>query len=368
MKIAFISTRGVPNNYGGLEEFAEHVSVSLVKRGHEVIVYCPHFHPYLKEVFHGVRIKKKYSPEKNLGTAANFIYDFLSFTDAIKNESCDVVLVCGYTTAAVSFLLYPFGRSKIITNIDGLEWQRVKYSPMIQRLTRWFEKIAVQKSHAVISDNAGIEEYVWRVYNKSSFFIPYAAHPLQLPDEKVLQQFGLEKFKYHLLIGRLEPENNIEMLLDGVEQSSSEIKTYVFAGLNTKFAKYISDKHHNSRKIVFKGWVSGQETLNQLRHFSRIYFHGHSVGGTNPSLLEAMAGGAFISAHNNVFNKNVLGNDALYFSSASEVKNIIDGFDTLSAQGELFRKNNLQKIISFYNWTNITDLYEKMFFSVTGKK
>ena len=113
MKIAFVSTRGIPNNYGGLEEFAEHVSVGLAKKGHDVIVYNPHSHPYDKKDFFGVRVKKKFSPEKKIGTAANFIYDYLSLRDAIR-EKCDAILICGYTTASVSFYVCPFKKSKIM--------------------------------------------------------------------------------------------------------------------------------------------------------------------------------------------------------------------------------------------------------------
>ncbi|MEO5572629.1 MAG: DUF1972 domain-containing protein [Bacteroidia bacterium] len=366
MKIAFVSTRGIPNNYGGLEEFAEHVSVGLVKKGHDVIVYNPNSHPYKKDTFFGVRIKKKFSPEKKIGTAANFIYDYLSLRDAI-NEKCDAVLICGYTTASVSFYISPFKKSKIITNIDGLEWKRSKWSPFIQRLTRWFEKIAVKKSHALVADNIGIEKYLDENFHKPSYFIPYAANIISA-NESVLEKYNLKKSAYHVMIGRLEPENNIEMILDGVVQSLSEIPCIVFANFKTKYGQHLVNKYRTCSKIIFSGWASGQETLCQLRHFARIYFHGHSVGGTNPSLLEAMAAGTYIAAHDNVFNKNVLGADALYFGSADDVKNLIDGFENHAPQRPVFEANNLEKIKTFYNWDNITDMYEKMFFEVVNKK
>ena len=366
MKIAFVSTRGIPNNYGGLEEFAEHVSVGLVKKGHDVIVYNPNSHPYDKEAFFGVRIKKKFSPEKKIGTAANFIYDYLSLKDAIR-EKCDVVLICGYTTASVSFYICSFKKSKIITNIDGLEWKRSKWSPFIQWLTQWFERIAVQKSHALVADNLGIEKYLDDNFKKPSYFIPYAANILEL-NESVLEKYNLKKFSYHVMIGRLEPENNIEMILDGMVLSTSEIPCIVFANNNTKYGQFLVNKYKGCKKIIFSGWASGQDNLYQLRHFARIYFHGHSVGGTNPSLLEAMAAGTYIAAHDNVFNKHVLGGEALYFGSADDVKNIIDDFDKHSPQRKQFEENNVQKIKTFYNWDNITNMYEKMFLEVLNKK
>lgn len=368
MKIAFVSTRGIPNNYGGLEEFTENVSVGLVKRGHDVIVYNPHTHPYSKDEFNGVRIKKKYSPEDKIGTAANFIYDYLSLYDAVRYEKCDAVLVCGYTTASVSFYICPFERSKIITNIDGIEWKRAKWNFFIQRLTRWFEKIAIKKSHGLVADNPGIEKYLEENFNKKSFFIPYAANLLESPDETILKEFSLQKNKYSIIIARLEPENNIEMILDGVRDAYSEDDIHIFASPNTRYGKHLVEKYRSCKKIVFRNWVSGQNTLNQLRHFSKIYFHGHSVGGTNPSLLEAMAGRAFIAAHDNVFNRNVLGSDSLYFKNAEDVKDIIENYDVLQQDRSLFEKNNIEKINTLYNWENITGMYEKMFFEMVGKK
>lgn len=366
MKIAFVGTRGIPNNYGGLEECAEHVSVGLAERGHEVIVYNPHFHPYREATFKGVIIIRILSPEGRIGTAANFIYDYLSIKDAVK-QKCDAIVLCGYGTSAISFYFLHLGKCKIFTNLDGIEWKRSKWRPWVQKLMKWFEEIAIKKSHVLIADNIGIQNYLRENYTKESYFIPYAADVINIPDENVIHNFGLEKYNYHCMIGRLEPENNIEMIFDGINASSSPQKVHVFANHETRFGNFLKNKYCNAEKIVFCGWTSGQDTLNQLRHFAKIYFHGHSVGGTNPSLLEAMAAGTFISAHDNVFNRNVLGDDALYFSSSSDVKNIIDNFEVHSPKRQIFGINNIQKIKTFYNWHNITNSYEKMFLEEVGK-
>lgn len=360
MKVAFISTRGIPNYYGGLEEFAENVSTRMVAKGIEVIVYNPHFHPYQNKEFKGVKIKHIFSPEKKLGAGANFIYDFLSLRDAIR-ESCDIILICGYTTAAVSLLLLNPGKSVIITNIDGLEWKRSKHSKLVQKLTRWFEKIAVKKSAHVVSDNMGIKEYVAREYGLDSTFIAYAADPYPAVDSSLLKRLGLEPFRYFLLIGRLEPENNIEMILDGIVAARDETPVHIFAGTETSFASYLQRKYKNESKIHFRGWLSGQQQLAVLRKNARLYFHGHSVGGTNPSLLEAMASGAFIAAHNNVFNRYVLNNHALYFENQSQVTDLIENLDSYSHLRKEFEEQNLSKIINIYNWDKITDEYIGLF-------
>lgn len=367
MKIGIIGTRGIPNNYGGLEQFAERVSVLLVKRGYEVLVYSPSFHPYQEKNYHGVKVIHKWSPEQKIGTAGNFIYDYLCLKDAI-DQKCDIVLACGYTTQSITYFVAPIHKTKLITNIDGMEWWRSKYSPTIRKLTKWFEKVAIEKSLTLVSDNKGIEEYVKEVFGLDSYFIPYGADKNESEDESVLKQFNLEKYKYNIMICRLEPENNIEVILDGVAQSKSETKMYVAAGTNHKYAQYLIEKYKAVPKIVFMGWVAGQELLNNLRNFSALYFHGHSVGGTNPSLLEAMAGGALIAAHGNKFNRHVLGADAFYFMNADEAATILDTYDSLNNKRAEFVKNNISKIDTFYNWENIADMYAKMFEEVAAGK
>ncbi|HNQ12118.1 MAG TPA: DUF1972 domain-containing protein [Bacteroidia bacterium] len=367
MKIAIVGTRGIPNNYGGLEEFAENVSVGLVKKGHQVIVYNPHFHPHKESTFHGVEVVKKWSPEKQIGTAANFIYDYLSLRDALKRK-VDAILICGYTTSAISLFFIPLNRVPIFMNIDGMEWWRAKWSPMIQKLTHWFEKVAVKRSHVIISDNLGIKDYVQKEYNKDSYFLAYAANEILVPEESSLQEFGLQKYRYNLLIGRLEPENNIETILDGVRDSSDTDPTVIFANYKTKYGQKLKEKYAAHPKIEFRGWASGQKTLNNLRHFAKVYFHGHSVGGTNPSLLEAMAGRAFIAAHNNPFNSSVLEKDALYFRSPKEVQELLDQFSVHETNRKVFTENNINKIRNQYNWPYLVDEYEKMFLAELQKR
>jgi glycosyltransferase involved in cell wall biosynthesis len=367
MKVAFVSTRGIPNYYGGLEEFVENLSVRLVAHGLEVIVYNPCFHPYKESDYRGVRIKHIYSSEKKIGAAANFIYDYLSLRDAIR-ERCDVILICGYTTSAIWFLFQRYQPSVLITNIDGLEWKRAKHSQLVQWITRWFESIAVKKSSHVISDNPGIQEYVKVRYGMESTCIAYAATPYPVNDTSILETTGLKSGHYFLLIGRLEPENNIEMILDGIISANDLTPVHLFAGTENRYARYLMKKYRSYERIRFRGWLSGQDKLAVIRHYARLYFHGHSVGGTNPSLLEAMAAGAFIAAHDNVFNRHVLGPNALYFDSAERVKAIIENLNHYESDRPRFIAENLKVIVEKYNWDVITEKYLNLFLQLTSRK
>lgn len=363
MKIAFVSTRGIPNNYGGFEEFAERLGERLVKRGHEVVVYNPSFHPFRGDKFNGVRIVRTFSPEPSIGTAANFIFDYLSLRHAVKKEECNAVIVCGYTTAAVSFLVCGFGESKVLTNMDGLEWKRSKWSPAIQGLAKRFEKIAAERSTALIADNIGIAEHLESEYGKKSFFIPYGAEPFRQPDQARLADLDLDAFGYNLLVGRMEPENNFEMILEGA--ADADLPTVVVSNTDTRYGRELTEKY-SAANVRFIGWVGDRELLSNLRHFAAVHFHGHSVGGTNPSLLEAMACGAFIAAHDNIFNRSVLGTDALYFKDAGEVAALVKNAGAMAEKRENFIAHNLVKINETYNWNRIADQYEKMLFEVTG--
>lgn len=354
MKIAIVSTRGIPNNYGGFEQFAEYISVELVKRGHAVTVYNPHFHPYLNEKFNGVDVIKIFSPEKQIKTAANFIYDYLSLKHAIKSKH-DIILCCGYTTSSVFFPLLNFKKTKLVTNVDGIEWKRSKYSSFIQYLTKWFEKLAINYSDVLIADNVGIANYIKESYNKPSTFIPYGANANPKFNSEVLKKYFVDEYEYDVLIARMEPENNIEMILSAYAETPSQ-KILVIGSTKNNFGKKIRNQFSSFSNILFLQWINDNLTLDTLRHFSRLYIHGHSVGGTNPSLLEAMAAESLIVAHNNEFNKAVLSEDALYFDSTEKLKTIISKTDFT------FRNNyvaaNKIKIEFEYNWRIVTDSYE----------
>jgi glycosyltransferase involved in cell wall biosynthesis len=162
-----------------------------------------------------------------------------------------------------------------------------------------------------------------------------------------------------MLVARMEPENNIEMILEGHVHSSSTKRLILVGNYNNHFGSYLKNKYTDKR-IQFWGPIFDLQLLNNLRHFSSLYFHGHTVGGTNPSLLEAMASQALIAAHNNVFNKSVLGNDALYFESASQISDLLEKCLDKD-QYSSFIQNNNEKIINLYSWDYITDQIEKCF-------
>ncbi len=354
MKIAILGTRGIPNNHGGFEQFAEFLSEFLAKKGHDVYVYNSHTHPYQKKVWNGVNIIHRYDPEDRIGTVGQFIYDFNCIIN-IRKSNYDIVLQLGYTSSSVWGKLLN-NKSIIVTNMDGLEWKRSKYSKPVQKFLKYAERLAIKTSDFLVADSKGIQSYLKDKYHKPSEYIAYGANVFIKPSKNILKEYNVIKQNYNLLIARLEPENNIETILDGVEKSKNSTPFLVIGKHETKYGRYLINKFKNNDNIRFLGGIYNQDHLNNLRYFSNLYFHGHSVGGTNPSLLEAMASNALIVANENIFNKSILGNDALYFNNAIEIvehlsKHKDDYLDLV--------ENNINKIFDQYAWNIINSQYEK---------
>lgn len=368
MKIAFVSTRGIPNNYGGFEQFAEHISVGLVERGHEVVVYSPAFHPYKENSYKGVRLKHIYSPETWMGSSiGSFFYDFLSLRDALKKERFDIIYEAGYTSIVPAYIWFNVKNIKypiFTTNMDGLEYKRTKFNKWVQKFLFWEERTAVKHSHYLIADNMGIYDYYKEKYGKESKFLAYGADIYGNYDVNILKEFGLEPANYYLLVARLEPENNIVMAIEGYLASKENGKKplIIVGKTNTSHGKELMLKYKGYNSVHFVGGIYDFYKLNSIRHFSYAYFHGHSVGGTNPSLLEAMASDCFILANDNIFNRAVLKKNAEYYHTASAVKELLDDIDVISARNkENFIKANLEEIRTKYSWEHLVDEHERYF-------
>lgn len=358
MKIAILGTRGIPNNYGGFEQFAEFLSLGLLKKGHQVFVYNVHHHMYKESSWNGVQIIHKYDPEKIMGTSSQFIYDLNCIVDSRKRKF-DIILNLGYTSSSVWGRLFP-KKAILITNMDGLEWRRSKYSENVKRFLKYAEKLAVRHSDLLVADSMIIKDYLEDKYNVETNYIAYGAEMFNTPDSTVLHKLNLAPHKYNLLLARMEPENNIELILDGVQQSKSALPFLVISNYKNAFGQYLINKYKDNELIIFMDSLYDLQVLNNLRHYSNLYFHGHSVGGTNPSLLEAMACKCNIIAHDNIFNKAVLGEDAIYFKSSEDVTNLLNEKTRLIQEKSIV--NNFTKIKSDYSWDKIILEYESFMY------
>jgi glycosyltransferase involved in cell wall biosynthesis len=365
LKIGILGTRGIPNRYGGFEQCAEYLAAGLVARGHRVWVYNSHNHEYQGKEWNGVSIIHCFDPEHKIGTPGQFIYDLNCINDARK-RNYDVLLQLGYTSNSIWFRLWPTYCSNVV-NMDGLEWKRSKYSKQTRKFLRLAEKWAAKAGDVLIADSPGIQQHLRDTYDKDSFFIPYGAEIFSAQQPDVLAQYGVQPFGYDMLIARMEPENNIEMIIRGHVTSGTDKPLLVVGKTSSNFGAYLLQNYGNQPNVRFLGAIYEADIINNLRYYSRLYFHGHSVGGTNPSLLEAMGCNALIAAHDNTFNKAVLGNDAFYFSTEGELAELVRNFTSKPVYEEML-KNNIEKIRTTYNWQKIVDDYEAVLQEASKRK
>lgn len=365
MRIGIIGTRGIPNHYGGFEQFAEYLSRDLVQRGHEVVVYNSSDHPYQETSWEGVRIEHCTDWENKIGTAGQFIYDFNCIVNSRK-QNFDILLQLGYTSSSIWKNLLP-KNAIVVTNMDGLEWKRSKFSKTVQGFLKRAERWAVNSSTHLVADSKGIQSYLKKKYGVGATYIAYGSHLFNDPNPAVLDEYNLIPDQYNMLIARLEPENNIEMILDGVQASQTTFPFLVIGKTENPFSSYLIEKYANDKRIRFLGGIYNLDVLNNLRYHCNCYFHGHSVGGTNPSLLEAMASSAFIAAHHNEFNQSVLESEALYFSNKDEVTKILDD-PRNSLKREQFIESNREKIKVLFSWEKIIGDYEDLFLKLAAEK
>jgi hypothetical protein len=365
MKIGILGTRGIPNRYGGFEECAEKLAQGLVQKGHEVWVYNSAHHEYKANEWQGAHIIHCKDPEDKLGTAGQFLYDLNCINDA-RRRGFDVVLQLGYTSSSVWWRRWPKNAVNMV-NMDGLEWKRSKYSRKVQAFLKHAEAWAARHGDVLIADSIAIQQYLKEQYGKDASFIPYGARVQEQPDRDVLASFGVSPEGYHLLIARMEPENNIETIIRGCLQSGDGRPVLVVGNTGNAFGTRMKQLFSTESNVCFLGAIYDAPVINALRFDAFLYYHGHSVGGTNPSLLEAMGCRARIAAHRNPFNAAVLGGDAFYFSDAAEISNIIRNAGPKSAQQQ-WLDANVVKIRTQYNWPAVVDAYERVMLDACAQR
>ena len=357
MNIGILGTRGIPNHYGGFEQFAQYLAKGLVEKGHIVFVYNSSTHPYQESAWSGIQIIHCTDPEHRIGTAGQFIYDYNCLQDARKRDF-DILLQLGYTSSSVWYRYWPKKAINIV-NMDGLEWKRAKYNKLTQKFLQWAEGLAARHGDVLIADSTGIKDYIQEKYQKEAMYIPYGADIPESFSDSYLTDFNLQANQYYLLMARMEPENNIELVIHGYLESGHHYPLIIIGNMQNKYGQFLFRKYA-SASVRFPGGIYDYALINSLRHFSALYFHGHSVGGTNPSLLEAMACGCNIAAHDNEFNRAILIDDAFFFSTPQDIKNIINNL--VAGVDIVDRKElNLEKIKKVYSWEKVINDYETIF-------
>lgn len=360
VKIAILGTRGIPAGYGGFETFAEHLSQKLVYFGYDVTVYCEDT-DRKPRYFHEVKLE--YSKYKKSANPLLFYLD--SLWNASKSNT--VLIVAG--TGGSFFYLIPVVRKVVImTNVDGLESKRGKWSFFKKLFIKLTERIAVKMSDVVIADSHEIKRYIMHFYklnDEKVYQIEYGAEINDCSDAQVLEKYSLKHHGYYLIVARLEPENNIHMIIDGYLRSNSR-RILAIIG-NIRKTDYINTLlRYRTDKVRFLDGIYDKRELNVLRKSCFAYMHGHSVGGTNPSLLEALGSGNICICHDNPFNREVTDSQMYYFDNQDRLASIIDDLESTEATTLSEKRYFAQsRIINYYNWTSIAEKYRVLLLRYT---
>lgn len=358
MKVAILGTRGIPNEYGGFERFAEVLSARLALRGVNVYVFSQVSKSSAAYMYGNVWVVPIAVPSFVPSNIQTLLYDFLSLVKA-KRMGQHLVLECGYSFAPWLFLFKKRFRKRVIVNMDGLEYSREKWGFMARLFLRFSEYCAVNLCPNLIVDSRAIGTILYQKYAVSSVYIPYGANicshsniPINVPDG------------YCLAIARITPENSIRIMAEAA--IIAKFPLVIVGNVESGYGKEMYQHYSCSEYIHFYGATYCQEELNALRLRSHLYVHGHTVGGTNPSLLEAMACGCAIVAHSNAFNREVLGDAGFYFSNEFELAQLIK---KSISHNDFFPKQRvaIRNIVNEnYNWEKISDDYFHLLEKVYG--
>ncbi|WP_380175217.1 DUF1972 domain-containing protein [Kineococcus sp. DHX-1] len=378
LRIALLGTRGVPARYGGFETCVEEVGARLAARGHEVVVYgatadgpgpAVREHRGMELVpLPAVHRRSLETISRSALATAHLAGGRLrrSWPGGGEARPVDAAVVFNAANAPFLPLLRACG-IPVATHVDGLEWKRAKWGPVGQRYYRWAEAFAVRHSDALIADAQGIADYYRTRFDVDTTLIRYGAPVVEGGgDPRQLATLGLVPGGYHLVVARFEPENHVDVIVEGYVASRARKPLVVVGSAPYSDAYTARVRALADHRVRLVGGVWDQELLDQLYAGAATYLHGHSVGGTNPSLLRAIGAGTAVDAFDVDFNREVLGAAGTYWSNAAHVTVAVEAAEADEARvrdrgrASRFRAAN-------YDWDEVADGYEDLCLALAGR-
>jgi glycosyltransferase involved in cell wall biosynthesis len=356
--LRILGTRGVPAAHGGFETFAEYLSLHLVAKGWQVIVYCQDdgTGPTFADQWEGV--DRIHLPVVQEGPKGTIFFDWKATVHAAAHH--DLCLTLGYNTAVFCTLLRLKGIPNLI-NMDGIEWSRAKWGPVAKT---WFwlnDWAGCLLGNHLVADHPEISKHLQsRVSARKITTIPYGADALDAASEEPVRALGLVPGQYMTVIARAEPENSLLEIVQGFSASQRGVQLVVLGNYQDTNAYHRAVKAAASPEVRFVGAIYDKTVVQALRFHSLAYVHGHQVGGTNPSLVEALGAGNAVIAHDNRFNRWVAGEGAAYFSDAVSFAQRID--EILASENQLLqlRSHGTKRFKEVFTWPDVLGQYEQL--------
>ena len=348
-----IGTVGVPACYGGFESLVENL-LDYTPDDVKYTVFCSS-KKYDKRVDIYKNAKLVYINNKANGKES-IIYDLKSMKLSLK---ANIMLILGVSGCIFLPFIRKNFKGKIITNIDGLEWKRTKWNFIIKWFLHYSEKQAVRYSDVIIGDNKGITDYVWDSYKKKAVLIAYGGdHVIKVKNDLLYKSYSFCKNKYAITVCRIEPENNVHIILEAFSKLENNSIVIVGNWNNSKYGRELKEKYSNIKNMHLLESIYDPEIINWLRGNAYVYIHGHSAGGTNPSLVEAMNFGLPILAYNCIYNRATTDNKCFYWSNCQELEYIMNiKTDSFSETGKKMHELGSKR----YTWSTIAQQYNSLY-------
>ena len=354
-RVAIIGTNGIPANYGGFETLVEYLAEFLTD-DFNITVYCSSkFQDNKLNSYKGAELRYI---NLNANGWQSVFFDFFSLMHTYKKF--DKVLILGCSGGIFQPLFRSY-KHKFIMNLGGLDWRRSKWNYLTRKYLKLSERLAIKYSGIIISDNEGIKEYIADEYGVNSCVIAYGGDQVfnVEPTQKDFNNYSFLGKRYAFTVARIQPDNNIEMLCNSFSESSLFPLVIIGNWNNSHYGQEIKKTYKNKSNIILLDAIYNQRELNLIRSNCFIYLHGHSAGGTNPALVEAMSLGLPIFAFDNNFNKYTTDNQATYFSSSESLQ---DELLTISIEALKQNASDMIKIAkSKYSWKEVSKEYACVF-------
>jgi glycosyltransferase involved in cell wall biosynthesis len=365
LSVSILGTRGIPAKHGGFETFAERLAIYLAEKGWSVTVYCQESGDgtNCEDEWNGIRRVRV--PVRKKGPVGTVVFDLKSIFHSLGRA--DVILTLGYNTA-IFCTLFRIKRITNIINMDGIEWRRKKWGA-VAKLWFWLNDWAgCWLGNHLIADHPHIKKHLrTRVCEDKITMIPYGANGITDADIGVLNCYGLQPGKYVLLIARAEPENSILEIVRAWSCRPRGIKLVVLGKYEPGHAYQDTVKMFASHEVLFLGAVYEKGVVDALRFYARFYVHGHQVGGTNPSLVEALGAGNAVLAHDNPYNRWVAGEGGMYFSNEDECSELMDLLLVDEACLIRMRAASRSRHVEQFTWDHVLEEYEKLLLRFAGE-
>lgn len=364
LKVAIIGSRGYPYVYSGYETLVKELAERLITQGVEVRVYCHRalFKARPKKL-NGIELI--YMPAIESKIFSQLSHSFLSFLHVCLSRDVDVIFAVNPANGPFGIMAKLFGKPTAI-NLDGLEWERPKWKGLGARYFFWASRIASRWYDTLVNDSDEMRKIYLELFRKDSVVIAYGAKVRYSQNPDLIKKWSLNSNEYYLIVGRLVPDNNADIIVEGFLKSQSTRKLVIVGDVpyQDEYASRIKEKAKLDSRLVFTGYVTDPNELAELYHHAYGYFHGHEHGGTNPTMIKALAYGSAILALDTRFNREMLqeGEFGRLFSKSSEaVTACIAEADDQPDKMIRLKENSRNGLSKKYNWDHVADQYHEVF-------